>query len=192
MSVEEMNMNKETAKQVINTPPPVSSRGFLMANDGKDHINISNNGNTQLGKLLSDYAYTPFRHPYFGPFDSLIGFMYWRTTGNQHDELRYLSGHRARTYGMSKAEQRIVDPHVHADIVAALYQKIIQFEGLKEMVVANSLPYDQYYEWGPMKMLVSPRNHKRIVAGMQEIATALKKGEQPRCWLDAERRYTHR
>jgi hypothetical protein len=45
--------------------------------DGVTHINVYSRGNTELGRLLSNFAHTPFSHPEFGEFASVEGFWYW-------------------------------------------------------------------------------------------------------------------
>jgi hypothetical protein len=39
--------------------------------DGVTHINVYSRGNTELGRLLSNFAHTPFSHPEFGEFASV-------------------------------------------------------------------------------------------------------------------------
>ena len=53
-------------------------------NDGIDHINTYSKGKTELGKLLTNFAHTPFVHPKYGEFQSVEGFWYFKKTGYSH------------------------------------------------------------------------------------------------------------
>ena len=39
--------------------------------DGIEHINIYSKGKTELGRLLTNFAQTPFIHPEYGRFESV-------------------------------------------------------------------------------------------------------------------------
>lgn len=48
---------------------------FEPKNDGIDHINVYSGGATELGRLLTNFAHTPFENEY-GKFESVEGFWY--------------------------------------------------------------------------------------------------------------------
>lgn len=167
-----------------------STLGFKATNDGVDHINIYSRGKTELGRLLTHFAHMPFTHPYFGPFASMEGLWYFIRNGGNDESLRYLSGIRAKNLGRQSNPKWY--PEFRQDILAANYQKIIQHDELRELIVASELPFDHYYLFGPNQIPVTPRDSKWLVDGFEDIRTALKKGEVPSCWTEAEPRYANK
>ncbi|BAW19307.1 hypothetical protein [Ralstonia phage RP31] len=164
-----------------------SAMGFSTETDGVDHINIHSMGKTELGQALSHFAHTPFVHPYFGPFYSMEGFWYWARSGFKEDKLRYLSGFRAKQVG------KTLDYHWYKDfkedIIAANYQKIIQHDRIRELMIESELPFDHYYTFGPTVVHVTPQSTDWLVKGFEDIRLALQEGVVPSVWLDAEKRY---
>lgn len=45
--------------------------------DGIDHINVYSQGKTKLGRLLSNFANTPFEIPGLGRFQSVESYWYY-------------------------------------------------------------------------------------------------------------------
>lgn len=161
--------------------------GFKTENDGVDHINIHSVGKTELGRLLSHFAHTPFTHPYFGPFYSMEGFWYFARSGFVESRLRYLSGFRAKQVGKDLDYKWYKD--FKEDIVAANYQKIIQRDNIRDLMIASELPFDHYYTFGPNSFHVTPQSTDWLVQGFEDIRLALKEGVVPSVWLEAEKRY---
>lgn len=166
-----------------------SVMGFNVENDGLDHINIYTMGKTELGRVLSHFAHTPFKHPYFGPFYSMEGFWYYASAGfkEENSQMRYLSGSRAKRTG--KTLKQVHYDEFMQDIIAANYQKIIQHDRIRELMIESELPFDHYYVYGPNNIHVTPKSADKLIKGFEEIRKALKQGIVPQVWLDAERRY---
>lgn len=180
-----MTHSKDKTKQAVGSK---SDLGFTVDKDGIDHINIHPMAKTELGRLLSHYVHTPFTHPYFGPFYSMEGFWYFARNGFSDSRLRYLSGYRAKQVGQEVKKYKSYDDFKQ-DIVAANYQKIIQHDNIRELVIASELPFDQYYINRLSGFHITPRSAEWLVAGFEEIRRALKEGIVPSVWLEAEKRY---
>lgn len=183
-------MSKKSEATQKGTSGEVSFLGHRLGNDGVDHINIYSNGKTELGRILSHFAHTPFVHPYFGPFYSMEGFWYWARSGQTEDRLRYLSGFRAKQVGKALGHKRYQD--FKSDILAANYQKIIQHEKICEMVIDSTLPFDHYYVFGPNNIHITPQSSDWLLKGFEDIRLALQEGEVPSVWTEAEKRYVKR
>lgn len=175
---------KETSKYSSGNK---SLMGFTVDKDGVDHINIHSMGKTELGKLLSHFAHTPFTHPYFGPFYSMEGLWYFARSGFVENRLRYLSGFRAKQVGKELPYHWYKD--FKEDIIAANYQKIIQHERIRDLMIESELPFDHYYTFGPNSVHVTPKSTDWLVEGFEAIRMALKEGVVPSVWLEAEKRY---
>ena len=182
-----MTRNNDKSKYVESG---ISLLGFRPQDDGVTHINIHSRAKTELGKLLSHFAHTPFTHPYIGPFYSMEGFWYFARCGFNEkigNKLHYLSGFRAKQTGRDLPPIRY--EHFKEDILAANYQKIIQHEHIREMMIKSELPFDHYYTFGPNNRCVCPKETGWLVEGFEDIRTALKEGVVPQVWINAEKRY---
>ena len=117
--------------------------------DGIDHINVYSKGQTELGRLLSNFAQTPFRIPLMGNFESVEGFWYWYLTGAE--KLRLLSGYNAKAYGQAclKAQPTIhnrKESKFPKRVLRIAYRAKLQYHHvIKEMLLENKLPLTHYY-----------------------------------------------
>ena len=116
---------------------------YLPEDDGKNHINIYSHGKTELGRLLSHFAHTPFVHPFFGPFNSMEGFWYYLKAATKDEKLRQLYGSEAKFYGKRLPSVRVKNFNIL--IVDANYHKVNQNPRLGNLLVQSTLPFDHYY-----------------------------------------------
>lgn len=129
--------------------------------DGVTHINVWSKGKTELGRLLSNFAHTPFKHPEYGHFSSVEAFWYWLSLGGTNNELRTLYGYQSKQAGRLIREEILKHsklPFVEdfeAKIKSAILCKILQNESLKELLKNSTLPFSHYYVWG------EPSNYKQ-------------------------------
>ena len=160
--------------------------------DGLTHINVWSKGKTELGRLASNFAHTPFMHPVHGHFSSVEGFWYWLSTGKQFNELRSLYGYDAKKAAQiikEKAEEahNAGDqnagkwPHVddfNAQIKKAILCKVQQTPRLQQLLKESTLPLAHYYVWG------DPPNHKVTVPS--DVAWTYRYLESVRNWLNGQ------
>lgn len=185
-----MTKTKDQSKYVSNNE---SILGNTPDKDGVTHINIYSRGMTRLGIMLSHFHHAPFTHPYFGPFYSMEGLWYFARNGfdeKSAGRLRYLSGYRAKKVG--KEFPMMKYDEFSQDIVAANYQKIIQNEEIRKLMIESDLPFDHYYTFGVLGQVITPRESDWLIEGFEDIRTALKEGVVPSVWLEAEKRYLGR
>lgn len=116
--------------------------------DGEAHINVWSRGNTELGRLLTNFAHTPFVHPRLGPFESMEGYWYWLSTGCCHDDLRWLWGYLAKQVG--KRYTRVPVGDFEELICEGIYHKVTQTPGLVKRVAYSTLPFYHYYWFGDL------------------------------------------
>ncbi len=126
--------------------------------DGVTHINIYSKGKTELGRLLSNFGHTPFKHPDYGFFSSIEAFWYWLSLGKSNDNLRSLYGYQAKKEGaalrVALEKQGNKPPHIDnfkAEIKKAILCKIEQNERLSSLLKNSTLPLTHYYVWGDEK-----------------------------------------
>lgn len=140
--------------------------------DGITHINIYSRSRTELGKLLSNFAYSPFMHPEYGKFDSMEGYWYWIKTGMCHDILRTLHGIIAKRTGQ---KFKIV-PFIHLnktfdDVIAeGLMMKMLCNPEISNRLKNSTLPLVHYYHG----MCIEDEGSRRFAEMMELIRKELK------------------
>jgi O-acetyl-ADP-ribose deacetylase (regulator of RNase III) len=117
-------------------------------NDGIDHINVYSKGKTLLGRLLTNFAESPFICE-DGHFESIEGYWYW--LGCRDDKLRKLSGYAAKEYGRKVgAPDWISDKKFKLKIILAIRKKIEMNPNIKSEIIKwdLTLPLKHYYYYG--------------------------------------------
>lgn len=115
--------------------------------DGLTHVNVYSQGRTELGRLLSNFAHTPFTGP-DGEFASVEGYWYW-LGAREHpmrERLRTLSGFAAKKFGRTlRAPDWPKGPEFQAKIRAALQAKAQQHPRIRKLLGECPLPLAHYY-----------------------------------------------
>lgn len=120
--------------------------------DGKTHINAYSRGKTEIGRLLSNFAQTPFTCE-DGAFASVEAYWYWlRAPEHVRDRLRPLWGFEAKRVGRSlggfdwpkgaEFRRKIEDALVHKALATIRIQALLPETG--------ALPIVHYY-WKPSR-----------------------------------------
>jgi len=115
--------------------------------DGISHINVYSKGRTELGRLLSNFAHTPFVHPAHGRFASVEGYWYWLSCKN--DRLKELYGYLAKKVGRELGGQDWVDGAAfRQNVRKAISCKIEQNPNISRLLAESTLPLTHYYVYG--------------------------------------------
>lgn len=136
-----------------------SLNDFTPANDGKDHINIFSRGKTKLGRILSNFAHTPFTYEGV-TFQSVEGALFYYRT----DDTRFINlhGKEAKKLGKELEATRKETP----ELLREWYNAKIQANPeIIEMLIENNLPFAHYYViYGKKidKELISPEIWREI------------------------------
>jgi hypothetical protein len=143
--------------------------------DGVDHINVYSKGKTELGRLLTNFADTPFKHPVYGWFRTVEGFWYWLKTGMQYEQLRDVVGWEAKMLGKKWPSVEI--EHFDTKIKTAIRAKLINHPNILRMLIDNELPLAHYYV---MQGSVKHAGYEWINEYYMEVRNAcLEKGYSP-------------
>lgn len=148
--------------------------------DGIEHINIYSEGRTEVGRLLSNFAYSPFIHPEDGRFDSVEGYWYWLLTDGHfmRDNLRFLHGRTAKFTGrrMTNTYDPVDEDEVFKNkIRTALRCKVEQNPEIKNAILKFlPLPFVHYYVYDDGAKVVIPTSHTWIIDEWEEIRSELK------------------
>lgn len=109
--------------------------------DGVDHINVYSKGKTELGRLLSNFADTPFELPNYGKFRTVEGYWYWTMTGME--EFRNLLGWQCKQLGKN-AKYKRTHP-TESELLEAYRAKLEAHPDILGMLKTNTLPLTHYY-----------------------------------------------
>lgn len=146
------------------------------------HFTQSKEGS--VGKMLAPYAEYPFTHPYFGPFKTIEGFWHFLRGGCVDDKFRSLKGDRAkRRMKKGTLAGTYVKVKAPADInrimLLAHYEKISQNRVIKQALIDSTLPFDQYFVFGPGQVIIRPGDTEVLVDILEELRTMFKQGIKP-------------
>ena len=142
--------------------------------DGQTHINVYSQGLTELGRLLSNFAETPFTHPRHGQFKSVEGFIYW--LGSNNEELRNLSGIQAKNFGqIADVGIRLRDHEFKKSIREALRMKVTYNPKIRTMLLTSDLPLAHYYIFN--RKVVTVPKWDWVIQEWENIRVDLKAGK---------------
>lgn len=158
-------MNDKHAVSKNMCPNPKSKPDPKM--DGIDHINTHNKSKTELGRMLGQFYHAPFKHLWFGPFNTVEGFWYYIKSGATDDAYRTISGYRAKdrylsTTNLAARRQRVI-PDFDKIVMSANYWKIEKNPAIKKLFLESTLPFDHYYLHGPGEVVIRPRGAERTI-----------------------------
>jgi hypothetical protein len=159
------------------TLPALNSLG----EDGVDHINIYNLGNTELGVALSEGVRYHFVHEQYGPFQSVAGFSAWLRSNDEDDLFRTLAGYAVIQLTRTKTFKLKIE-NIKYETMMAHWYKINSFQRLVDMVVKSDLKFDYYYLYGKQsdqQIRIRNAHANWVVAGFEEIRRALKEKREP-------------
>lgn len=120
--------------------------------DGVSHININFFCETELGKLMSNPAHTPFKIKR-NTFKSLEGYWFWLLT--KEEQLKNLYGMKAKKIGQEFLKNKNVKiDNFNELIINACHEKVEQNPKLKKLLIQSHLPFE-YYHFNNDKELVN-------------------------------------
>lgn len=122
--------------------------------DGISHINVYSKGKTELGRLLTNFAETPFKHPELGYFRTMESYWYYLKTGKVFENIRDMDGYTAKKFGRkvlpktNNNEKREISDDFKEKIREGIRCKLKQNKKILKMLVQNDLPLSHYYVYG--------------------------------------------
>jgi uracil-DNA glycosylase len=122
----------------------------LNGKDGEDYINVFSKGKTELGKLLSNFAHTPFT--YKGKhFESVEGYWYYKVSGGDK-KFFFLFGLDAKERGKYISTR---SPAPTKEELKEVYlAKLDRNPQVKTLLLESTLPFTHYYDYGGRRVVV--------------------------------------
>ena len=128
-------------------------------NDGIDHINVYSKGKTELGRFLSNFAYSPIKIE-DGNFNSIEGYWYWLSC--KDEKLRNLYGYYAKQYGRSVGGLDWQDSEEFKNKICKAIDIKINNNPSKLQELNNlKIPLVHYYNYGGR--IIEPKEGKWII-----------------------------
>lgn len=146
--------------------------------DGEDHINIWEQGHTELGLALCHKIEMKFDHPDFGRFKSVEGFWHWLRDKNRDDRHRQSHGMSAKRMAMHNEIIMNVENFKY-HIMVANWVKINNYPALVEMIEESALPFEMYFQNGKNGIYVRPASAFWLLEAFEEVRKAIKEKRQP-------------
>jgi hypothetical protein len=140
--------------------------------DGIDHINISDIAKTDLGKFLDINAKTPFDHPELLHFTSLGGLWYFVKCENSPEVFRGTWGRNNRDIGKTMKFRDIAG--FKTIIADAAWVKIVSSERAVKDIVESTLPFENYYYQGELRIKKTAPETIWFTIAIEEIRRTLK------------------
>lgn len=159
---------------------PLWNPGIPM-DENVNHINVSIQSRSDLGKALHPDFNLPWTHPEFGEFLSIRAFWQFILGEKADDRLRTMHSRELKEYAQNRRGMtpRSQMPNFQALTLIATYYRIQSLPGLKEMLMDSHLGLDSYQpanREGPAR-----RNEfaSWFIPGLEIIRFALLKSEKP-------------
>ncbi len=145
----------------------------IPSQEGETHINIYSKSKLELGRLLSNFAYSPFQCE-DGRFNSVEGYWYWLNT--KDERLKKLYGFDAKKLGRELVKNEIDTEEFQSKIKSAITNKIYQNPKIKHLLNESSLPLDHYYYYGDINnpQIIYLPQYQWIVDTITSIRTELR------------------
>lgn len=146
--------------------------------DGVDHINIWEHGETELGKVLAHNTVIPFNHHIFGNFSCIEAFWHYISSQEHDDRIRTMRGRALHTFSRKLSKLHV--PNFCAIILDANWQKIKRYPEIQEALIESTLPIDCYYtQRKSAGIRIRVPYASWLIDGFEEIRKALKEGREP-------------
>ena len=143
--------------------------------DGEDHINVSKNGATDLGRWLSSNYAFDFNHPVLASFRSLDNLSAFIRMSTFDDRVRS-QGNFGKVKEMVQAAGGYLKNTVNyrAIMIHSLYLRVLANERLMHQLITSTLPFDSYtqQEGTGLRQRFEPLLF--MVSGLRDIRDAVK------------------
>ncbi len=182
---------KEIKSQFAVTHPgfnPPNINSVTIETDGVNHINVGEQGMTELGQALSFKSALPFTHPEFGDFICVEALVQYLITGQKYEEYRTMLGGQAHTYTKkNKLATFDIGREFNRYVLEATYAKVAAYKEIQDELLKCDLPFDKYHvteverdEEGHRQYTITrPPSAGWFIPGVEEIRLALHEGREP-------------
>ncbi len=180
-------MSKSLRDQISSIRPSVAVAGMQIPinpsewkADGEDHINITGNAQTELGRFLSIRNTMVFDNPVLGDFRSINNAWHFVRARNLHDQIRHISdAARLREFIIKNGGELQHIANFNALVMHVAYLRLLTSPRMMKAMMDSTLPFDTY------RIIATSEIRQRFtyvnwfVAGYTEIRAALIERREP-------------
>lgn len=149
--------------------------------EGEDHINISNQSETRLGRVLDPSYLKVINYRHAGKFNSVLSLWYWVRSKDLDDNFRRLTGRKLKLYAKNNGVYGNYVPNFKAIIAYATWLKVKSYpevlKALKEM--PDDMKFLSYHIVKSSNLRVCTNYASLIISIANEIKRAVKEGVEP-------------
>lgn len=146
--------------------------------DGVDHINIWDESETDLGKILAHNTPIYFIHNVFGRFSCIESFWHYLCSEEHEDRIRTMTGKALKVFSKKLEFTRVVN--FRAIIMDANWQKVKQHREIADAIKSTNIPFDCYYIYKRSDGIrIRPTFAHWTIRGFTEIRNALNENREP-------------
>jgi len=157
--------------------------------EGVDHINISIQSETRIGKLLDPAYLKAFNYRYVGKFNSVMSMWYWVRSPQLDDNFRRLTGSKLKMYAETNKVFANYVPNFQAIIAQATWLKIKGYANIiKEIKELD--PNIKLYSYHIVKssnLRICTNYASMIIEIAEELFKAIREDREPDFSLFADR-----
>lgn len=179
MSKESLRTQVSKVKKAVLKIRTVHNPG-MWKKEGEDHINISKNSETKLGRLLSLDNVRHWEHSLLGPFRSLNSLWFFLKAVHKSDEIRTITGFDLKNFVNRRCGGQVGRiPHFQAVILESAYQRVLYCPDIAAAILESDLPFDCYRVVPASGVCVRFEHSTWLTRGYEEIREALKENREP-------------
>lgn len=149
--------------------------------EGEDHINVSLQSKTKLGRLFDPGYCLNLEYPHIGKFKSILALGYWLRSPDLNDSIRTLSGSKLKNYVKDHDLHGKRVPNYTAIVAKATWLRVSARPDVIEEI--KNLPDDidilSYSVHKTSNLRITTNYAPMVVAITKEIIRAIKADEEP-------------
>lgn len=180
-------MSKSLREQINTIRPNVAvAGGQIPINpsewkaDGGDHINITGNAQTELGRFLSIRNTMVFDNPVLGDFRSINNAWHFVRARNLHDQIRHISdAARLREFIIKNGGELQHIANFNALVMHVAYLRLLTSPRMMKAMMDSTLPFDTYRIIGVSGIRQRFTYVNWFITGYAEIRSALIERREP-------------
>lgn len=149
--------------------------------EGEDHINISLQSKTKLGRLLDPGYCMNLEYPHIGKFKSVLALGYWLRSEDLDDTIRTLSGSKLKQYAKDHDLYSKRVPNYTAIVAKATWLRVSSREDIIEEIknLPDNIDLLSYSIHKTSNLRITTNYAPMVVAITKEIIRAVKANSEP-------------
>lgn len=157
--------------------------------EGTDHINISIQSETRLGKLLDPAYLKTINYRYVGKFNSVLSLWYWVRSTNLDDNFRRLTGSKLKAYAEANGVFGNYVPNFKAIVAKATWVKVKGYPNLLKEIkeLDANVKFYSYHIVKSSGLRICTNYAAMIIEVVEEIVKAVKENREPNFELFADK-----